>query len=371
MFACLGVDYVRGPLPGQPDRVLEAEYSRTRGAVDDSGLVAVLDDLVRDVVAEQELAGLSLISDGGVRWRDPVLPLISGLRGLTRGELCPSFEPGLEVVRPLASGTVKWNKPVFAGAHRFLASVTTLPTKQVLVGPYTAGLLTGLTGRARVNTTMAFAGALNDEIRSLVAAGCLMIQIQEDGAARMGTVEAERRLFRDAHRHLVAGLEDPRVVHLSLGICGGSAAEAGASTLFDRPYSSYFFDLVRGPSNWELILQAPFDRGIVCGIADARSAEIDEPEAIVYAIAYAASANDRGSTRVGVAPSGSLRAVDRHTARRKIERLANAVVVAGAGPVGEVALALEQDPIATKRYPALRRLAIAHASAQRVTGRTI
>jgi methionine synthase II (cobalamin-independent) len=364
VFACLAVDYPRSPLPAQVDRVRDAEEALANGTIDDAALDAVLDDAVREVVAEQEIAGLTLIADGNVRWRDAVLPLIGGLRGLSQGDRGPSLEPGLQTTRPRVTGAIAWRAPIFATAHEFLAHVTELPIKQVLLGPYTLGLLTGLHGRRRVTATLALAEALNAELHSLVAAGCLMIQIEEDGATRVGDAEVERALFRDAHRRLVAGLEDPHLVHLSLGICGGSAAATGAAVLFDRPYSSYFFDLVRGPANWELILEAPFDRGIVCGVVDTRSADIDEPEAIVYAIAYAAAANGRGSTRVGVAPSGSLRGVDRHTARRKIERLANAVMVASAGPVGEVAIALEPDPINTRRYPALRRLAVAHAAAQ-------
>ena len=368
MFACLASDYARGPFAAQPDLLGDAERRHAAGEIDDVALAAAQDAFVRDVIGEQERAGLSMVTDGGGRWTDPLEPILRGLSGVAAGGLVPSFEPGLTVRQPVVEGPIAWREPIFVPAYEFAAGCSSLPVKQVVTGPYTIGRLSGLTGAARTAATLAIAEALNEELRQLVMAGCLVIQVEEDGAAAIGDDEAERSLFRDAHRRLVADLENPELVHLALGVSGGSAAEAGAATLFDRPYSSYFFDLLAGPANWQLVLQAPFDRGIVCGVADARSTAMDDAETIVYAIAYAAAANDRGSTRVGIAPSGSLRGMERHYARRKIERLAMSIGVAGAGPVVDVAEALEPHPTENPRFPDLQRLARGYQAARAAMG---
>jgi hypothetical protein len=105
-------------------------------------------------------------------------------------------------------------------------------------------------------------------------------------------------------------------------------------------------------------------------VADARSNSPDDVESMVYAMAYAAAAHDRGSTRVGIAPSGSLRAMERHYARRKIERLAAAVGVAGAGPIADVAVALEPHPTENSRLPGLQRLNQGYLAARAALGLT-
>lgn len=364
MFACLASDYARGPLTAQPDLLGEAERRHGAGEIDDAALAAACDAFVRKVIGEQEQAGLSLLVDGGGRWNDPLEPIVRGLSGLADGGLVPSFEPGLSVRQPRVEGAIAWREPIFVPAYEFAASLTGLPVKQVVTGPYTIGRLSGLNGGARTAATLAIAEALNEELRALVMAGCLVIQIEEDGATAVGDDAGERNLFRDAHRRLLADLESPELVHLALGVSGGSAAEAGVTTLFDRPYSSFFLDLLAGPANWQLVLQAPFDRGIVCGVADARSTALDNAETLVYAIAYAAAANDRGSTRVGVAPSGSLRGMARHHARRKMERLALSIGVAGAGPVLDVAEALEPNPTENRRFPDLQQLSRGYLAAR-------
>jgi len=83
---------------------------------------------------------------------------------------------------------------------------------------------------------------------------------------------------------------------------------------------------------------------------------------MVWAAAWAA-AGERGAERIGMAPNGSLRSVGRHAARRKIERLGEAVGIASMGPLQEVAESLDPDPLGTRMAP-LRRLAEAVEAAR-------
>jgi methionine synthase II (cobalamin-independent) len=122
--------------------------------------------------------------------------------------------------------------------------------------------------------------------------------------------------------------------------------------LLELPYRSYLVDLVRSPDNWRLVAEAPPERGIICGIADAASPTLDAAETIIWAAALAASGG-RSPERVGVAPSGGMLGLRRERARRKIEVLGEAVRVASMGPVAQVASALVADPGAS-RFPGLR-----------------
>ena len=54
---------------------------------------------------------------------------------------------------------------------------------------------------------------------------------------------------------------------------------------------------------------------------------------------------------IGIAPNGSLAALDRHYARRKIERLGETVRIASMGLLADVAIALDPDPLASRMAP--------------------
>jgi methionine synthase II (cobalamin-independent) len=169
--------------------------------------------------------------------------------------------------------------------------------------------------------------------------------------------EAERTLFTGAMRRLTDGLGDR--AHLSLAVTMGSAVHVGADALFEAPFRSYLFDVIAGPDNWRLIAQAPAERGVVCGVADARTTRPDDLEVMVWAAQYAASTQGRGSDRVGLAPSTGLEYLPRDRAKAKIEVLGRAVRHAVEDP-GEMVKAL--DPRAVAPGGHVRRRASASPS---------
>jgi len=285
------------------------------------------DDAVRSVLAEQEVAGLEPLVDGHLRSASRLTAQATGVDGVEsiEGRLRAAAEPC-------------WREPFTVAAWRFAAASTGRAVKQALVGPYTLGLSIdpGDVGRERL--TLALAEALREEILALAAAGCPLVQIDEDGAIRMGDDPAELALFREAQRRLTAGVGD---IHLSLAISGGSVDPAGEEAIFEAPYRSYLFDLVAGPDNWRLIARAPGDRGIVCGALDPAGPPAGALETLVWAARYAASTGGRGMARVGLAPAGGLERVTSEQARAAMGLLGRAARLAEAS---RAELAKELDP---------------------------
>jgi hypothetical protein len=99
----------------------------------------------------------------------------------------------------------------------------------------------------------------------------------------------------------------------------------------------------------------PPERGVILGADDAHTTAQEEVEVLVWAMAWAAAAG-RGPERVGIAPSGSLAGLDRHYARRKLERLGESIRIANMGPLEGIADALDPDPLHSK-LPGLRAMA--------------
>ncbi len=269
------------------------------------------DGLVRSVIADQLDAGLGLVSDGSVRWPDPV--------EMVRRALLPTGGTAPHRLTPLTVGAWTFANDVAGG----------VAVKQCLPGPYTLARRAVPAGPPALRTAvgLAIADELAGELADLATAGCPFIQVDEPAAVTIGDDQAERQLFVAAQERLMAGLgqaEDRP--HLSLAILGGSADAAGPETIFGPAYDSYLFDLIAGPDNWRLAVQAPIERGLILGVVDASAAGDDDPAVVVWAIGYAASSG-RGEDRIGIAPSGSLAGLSRGAARAKLGVLGEVVRV--------------------------------------------
>jgi methionine synthase II (cobalamin-independent) len=254
------------------------------------------DDAIRAVIATQQAAGVDLLTDGRLRWRD-------------------------EVALDRFGGATAEVAPAFVAEWRFTSGVTTTPVKQALPGPYSIGRRLGGSGgatRDRRRLTERIADGLNAAARALVEAGCVFIEVHEPDATLIAADETESRLFVDAHRRLTADLSG---AHLSLALTGGNVDTAGTETFLDAPYASYAMDLIAGPDNWRLITRIPGDRGVICGALDSRAGSDDARELLVWAANYAASTGGRGLDRVGLAVVPGLVSQEWSVVERKLKRL--------------------------------------------------
>jgi methionine synthase II (cobalamin-independent) len=274
------------------------------------------DGRVRAAIAAQEEAGLEAISDGGVRYPDATLAIGAGLVGVA------VVDGRLRATAPPA-----WRRPILVDGWMFAAGCTDRAVKQAVVGPYTLARAIDAERIRRGRLTLALAEALNAELKALVSAGCPLIEILEDGATTIGDSPTAQRLFVDAQRRLLDGLDGVGGVHRTLAIRGGNADTAGTLTILDGAYQSFMFDLCAGPDNWRLVVKVPGDRGVIVGAADARVARVDELEVLAFAVGYAASTGGRGHDRVGLATSGDMAGLAYDAAIAKIRRIGEAAAL--------------------------------------------
>ncbi len=255
------------------------------------------------------------------------------------------------------------------------AALTDRPAKQALLGPYSTGRtsVAGVAGgagsgapagaaeqaddAARTEATLSAAEALRTDLLALAAAGCPYIEIHEPAATKIGTDEARRARFREAHRRLLDGVSG---AHLSLAITGGNADAAGVETLLAAPYASLAVDLIAGPDNWRLVAATPRDRGIVCGALSAERIADDRPEVLLWAAGFAASTGGRGPSRVGLASASSFGELPWEMALRKLAILGESARLADM-PADERRLHLDPRAVdirsaALGRVEPLRRL---------------
>jgi hypothetical protein len=303
-----------GALPVDPDRP-----SGTGDATE-----ARLDD-----VAALGATGLELVSDGGA----PSRP----------------FEEASAVVE-------RW---------RAAAEASAVPVKAVLLGPWSGTVSSGAVsagdgpGDASSNASAA-ADQLRATILALAAAGCALVEITEPDAAVIATDPAVATAFAAAHRRLLDGSEG---IHASLALPPANVDGTPPAVLFDLAYASYAFDLIGGPDNWRLIVQAPADRGIIVGALGLAAGADETREVLVWAAHYAASTSGRGLARVGLANAPAAPGSPPPTRAemlRKLGLLAEASRIAAVEEPGEMAALLDRravDPRAASggRFAPARR----------------
>lgn len=279
------------------------------------------DARVREVVGLQVEAGMGFVTDGHVRWEDPAAAILAAL------EVGDTGPEGL-LLRA-------WRATAAAAS----ATGTDVPAVQALPGPYTLGRrgCSGLPatgaereeGEAREARTLSLAGVLASELASLAAAGCPVVIVEEPAAVDIGANPPERALFAAAQQRLLADVGAFPDLHAMLAITGGSAAAAGAASIFAAPYRSYLFDLVAGPDNWYLVRAAPPERGIVCGAMRVEpTGGEDQLPLLVWAAHYASSSGGRGPDRVGIANATPLGGLDPAAAREALLTLGRAADLA-------------------------------------------
>ena len=359
MFGSLAADYPREPRSGEPDVLADADRRLASGDLGTAQYLAIARGFAEIVLAEQQIAGLAILSDGSVTHADRLQPLVTGLGGISTDT--PAVLPdGATVRRPRFDRAPDWKAPITVMDWQWADERTELPVKQVLVGPYTLARLAEPGGAPRGPLALGLAEAMNAELRALAAAGCPIVQVDEGALVTIGDDAAEWALYAATQQRLTAGLDEQ---HLSLGIYRGAIDPAGHASVLDGPYRSYFVDALAGSDTWRFVFDVPPERGVIVGALDAGQSKRDDPELMVWAMAWAAQGGRTGD-RIGVAPNGSLRALGRHEARRKIEEMGEAVKIAAMGPLQEVAEALDPAPLESKMAP-LRRLAEAVAAARK------
>jgi len=224
-----------------------------------------------------------------------------------------------------------------------------VPVKAVLLGPWSGAVSSGAVSSGAVASSSGDASAAADQLRAtilaLAAAGCALVEIAEPDAAAIATDPSAATAFSAAHRRLLDGTEG---IHASLTLPPANVDGTPPAVLFDLAYASYAFDLIGGPDNWRLIVQAPADRGIIVGALGLAAGADETREVLVWAAHYAASTNGRGLARVGLANAPAAPGsppLTRAEMLRKLGLVAEASRVAAVEEPGEMAALLDRRAV--------------------------
>lgn len=314
--------YPKPPAEGDGFTLRKTLHAVERGEASANDVLAAQDDLVRTVIAEQEEAGIALVTDGAVRWDDIVTPFASHMAGFEIGGLLRWFDNNVYYRRPVCVGPVEWRGPASVRAYEFAATVASAQVKAVIPGPISfARLSVDEHYLDHKQFVLAIARVLAQEVFELEAAGARVIQLDEPS--------------------LPDSPEDLALARRALAIITEEldAAETLVCTYFDDckriadgldalPVDGIGFDLVAGPGNLEVIKGLGSEKRVQAGVVDARNTKLEQTD--VLAEQMEALAALVGAERLRVAPSCGLEFLPREKARAKLEKLTEAAKKVGA-----------------------------------------
>jgi 5-methyltetrahydropteroyltriglutamate--homocysteine methyltransferase len=291
--------------------------------IDPRWLEEAQDDATRLAIRDMERAGIDIITDGEMRRESYSNRFATALDGID------SDTPGTTVNRtggrtavPRIVGPVRRRGPVEVCDVEFLKANTTKRTKITLPGPFTMAQQAQdeYYGDAEA-LAMAFAAAVNEEAHDLKAAGADVIQLDEPWLEAR-PAEAERYGVAAIDRAL-EGIGGTTVVH----VCFGYAA-----AVHDKPAGYTFVPRLAASVAGQISIEAAQprldlamlgqlgDKGVVLGVVDLGTGDIETPDTVAGRIR--AALEHVTAERLVVAPDCGMKYLARDVAFGKLCALA-------------------------------------------------
>ena len=226
-----------------PPRVRARELWR----VPEPFLEQAQDDATRLAVADMERAGVDVITDGEMRRESYSNRFATALDGVDLDEPGVALDrTGHENPVPRVVGPVRRTRPVEIRDVEFLRSISDRRIKITVPGPFT------MTQQAQNDhyaddrsLALAYAEAVNEELRDLKAAGADLVQIDEPYL--QARPEAAREYAVEAINRALEGIEGETVLHTCFGY---------AHIVHDRPSGYPFLAELAGCSATHVSLEA-------------------------------------------------------------------------------------------------------------------
>jgi 5-methyltetrahydropteroyltriglutamate--homocysteine methyltransferase len=286
------------------------------------------DDATRLAIRDMEQAGIDIITDGEMRRESYSNRFATALDGIDIVNPGTTINrSGAQAVVPRISGAIRRRHPVEVRDVQFLRANTARPIKITLPGPFT------MTQQAQDDyykdeeaLAMAYAAAVNEELKDLKRAGADIVQLDEpwlqaraDRAARYGVKAINRALD---------GVPGTTVVHLCFGY---------AAAVKDKPSGYSFLGQLAETRATQISIEAAQPRldlavlpslapkSVMVGVIDLGSNAIETPEVVADRIR--AALKYIAPEKLVLAPDCGMKYLERDVAYGKLVALARGAAI--------------------------------------------
>ena len=304
-----------GDSPGQ-QRLRRAYAQHERGEINSKEFDAIQTSVIQEIVQEQAEAGLDLVTDGQIRWYDPISHFTGRLDGIKINGLLRFFDTNFYIRQPVVIDQVVWKGPVLVEEFGSAQAVSPKPVKVVVTGPYTLGqfsILESSRYRDLPELVAAYTEALMKEVEALAAAGATLIQIDEPSILQH---PGDAGLVKTALTRIASRKGQARLL---LATYFGDAAPL-YEVLQAFPVDALGFDFTYSRDLADLIARRGSDKAVAFGLIDGRNTRMDRTEAILP-ILQRALPKVKGSPSYLTSSCG-LEYLPRDKAQLKLKRMA-------------------------------------------------
>jgi 5-methyltetrahydropteroyltriglutamate--homocysteine methyltransferase len=314
-----------------PPRVRARELWR----VPEPFLEEAQNDATRLAVQDMERAGVDVVTDGEMRRESYSNRFATALDGVDLDNPGVALDrTGHENPVPRVVGPIRRARPVEVADVEFLRSLTDRRIKITVPGPFT------MTQQAQNDhydddrsLALAYAEAVNEELRDLKEAGADVVQIDEPYL--QARPEPARKYALEAIDRALDGIEGDTILHTCFGyahiVKDRLTGYPFLRELNDCAATHLSLEAAQPELDPEVLRDVP-DKVIVLGVLDLGSSEVETSEIVAERIRRALAVVS--PDRLVVAPDCGMKYLPRDRAARKLEAM-----VAGAGIVRD-ALAL-------------------------------
>jgi len=314
----------RAALGSKVPRVRAPEIWR----VDRAFLEQAQDDATVLAIRDMELAGIDIVTDGEMRRESYSNRFATALEGIDIENPGSTINrSGVAIPVPRVAGAIRRRGPVEVRDVQFLRANTGRKIKITLPGPFTmAQQAQDDFYKDEEALALAFAAAVNEELRDLKAAGADVLQLDEpwmqarpERAARYGVKAINRAL---------QGIPGPTVVH----VCFGYAA-----AVKDKPTGYSVLPQLEATTASQISIEAAqpkLDLGILrgfrnkqmmVGMIDLGTEKVETPQEVAARIR--AALEHVPAERLVLAPDCGMKYLTRQAAFGKLRALAEGAAI--------------------------------------------
>jgi 5-methyltetrahydropteroyltriglutamate--homocysteine methyltransferase len=279
-------------------------------------------DATRLAVQDMERAGIDVVTDGEMRRESYSNRFATALDGVDLDNPGVALDrTGHENPVPRVVGPIRRTRPVEVGDVEFLRAITDRRIKITVPGPFT------MAQQAQNDhydddrsLALAYADAVNEELRDLKTAGADVVQIDEPYL--QARPEPAREYALEAIDHALYGIKGDTVLHTCFGY-----AHIVKKRLTGYPFLRELNDCAATHVSLEAaqpgldpeVLRNLPDKVIVLGVLDLGSSEVETPEVVADRVRAALEVVPH--EWLVVAPDCGMKYLPRELAFRKLEAM--------------------------------------------------
>ena len=305
------------------DRLVGKGVPRVRAGdvwlVDEHHLAEAVEAATLVAIADQEAAGIDIITDGEIGRESYFNHFANALGGVDQEHIGTGVNRvGGKSEVPLVNGPIERTVPVEAESARFLKANTTRRTKVTVPGPFT---LSQLAENAyypdQRSLALAYAKAVREELLDLQEIGIDVLQLDEPYL--QANAEAAREFAVEAISAALDGIDAVTTVHTCYGYAQYVKEKASGYPFFTElsgiPTDFIAIETTQ-PDLDPAIIAELRPRGVVMGVLDLSTEDIEKPERIAARIRLALEHVEPEA--LAVSPDCGLKFLSRDVARRKL-----------------------------------------------------